>query len=352
MKTQQEKPKVDNHFLTVAAEVEYVDRMYPTEKACFTEIWRRIRPNRRCQFCGSARLKLRFRTRIGNCGRCGKKFWLTAGTIFARMRVARPYLVAIQLAEKGVPFSARLLSRVCNIAYATALQIFKKVMSAVLGAMKESAILVSSFEFDSLICKRSLETSARKHPVSEQENAIELSLQKPCSTEQTFEERISVFKQPALVCASEGDSEGNQIAESPEKRIYDLLSNDPQSIDQLIAASRLEPKVVIATVSILELTDLAALVPGNRVVLSAERLCADLPLLDLQSQASVNHVIWFIKKFFHGVSRKYIQIYLAAYWCFIDRVRWADGAVFKQCCQTASIDMRTFVSPLNLQLCA
>ncbi|MBS1954057.1 MAG: hypothetical protein JST89_07725 [Cyanobacteria bacterium SZAS-4] len=355
MKTQQEKPKVDNHFLIVAAEVDFVDRVYPTEKACFSEIWRRIRPNKRCQFCGSARLKLKFGNRIGNCGRCGKKFRLTAGTIFRKMRMARPYLVAIRLCERGIPCSARLLSRVCNIAYASALHIFNMIWGAVLKAMRNDGVLVSSFEFNAAICKRSLETPAQKHPVNEQEHAQEVNSESAVNLEEEFAARISVFK-PELnlvteSIASADDAASTPVAPCPERQIYGLLSSEPRSIDDLVALSRLEAKVVIATVSILELTDLATLVSGNRVVLSADRLRAQQPQVDSQTQAHVGQFVWFIKKFFHGVSRRYIQIYLAAYWCFIDRIRWAKGAVFEQCCKTAGVDLKTFVSPLNLQFC-
>lgn len=357
MKAQQEKPKVDNHFLMVAAEIDFVDRVYPTEQACFSEIWRRIRPNKRCQFCGSARLKVKFGNRTGNCGRCGKKFRMTAGTIFARMRVARPYLVALRLCEKGIPFSARLLSRLCGIAYETALHIVKKIFGAVLMAMKEVSVLVSSFEFNPAICKRSIETPAQKHPVSEQEHLIETSSQNASSLEEAFAGRISALK-PELTSSnanslsSNADEEGSEVKRCPERQIYELLSSEPQSIDDLIVASRLEPKVVIATVSILELTDLATLVSGNRVILSSEGLRAQLPQLDAQTQIHINQAVWFIKKFFHGVSRRYIQIYVAAYWCFLDRLRWANGAVFEQCCRTSGVDLETFVSPVELQFCA
>ena len=355
LKAQHERPKVDSHFLIVAAEVNFVDRMYPTEQACFSEIWRRIRQNKRCQFCGSARLKVRFGKRTGNCGKCGKKFWLTAGTIFERMRSARPYLVAIHLLEKGIPFSARTLSRVCNIAYETASQIFKKIMNAVSVAMSGTAILVSSFEFNSLICKRSLETDARRHPVTEQEDAREVQRQDASSIEKIIEERTGGFNQPAPgpVCEEKSSQidAAEQVAPSTPELIYELLSKEPQSMDQLIAASGLEPGVVVATVSILELADIATRLSGNRVVLSAELSSASLPQLDSQVRGSINQAIWFIRKFFHGVSRKYVQIYLAAYWCFIDRARWSEGKVFKQCCQTARVEMKTFVSPLELRFC-
>ncbi len=356
MKTQLEKPKVDNHFLIVAAEVDFIDRVYPTEQACFSEIWSRIRQNKRCQFCGSARLKLKFGNRIGNCGKCGKKFRMTAGTIFERVRVVRPYLVAMRLCDRGVPFSARLLSRVCGIAYASALHIFKTLMGAVMMAMQESSVLVSSFEFNSIVCKRSIETPAQKHPVSEQEHAHEMSLQNAVSIDEAFADKISEFNSE-LISASDSKSlkTGEESAETmhgPERQIYELLSNQPQSIDELIAVSRLDSKVVIATVSVLELTDLATIVSGNRVVLSAERLSAQLPQLHPQTQAQISQVVWFIKKIFHGVSRRYIQIYLAAYWCFLDRIRWANGAVFEQCCKTAGIDLKTFVSPTQLQFCS
>jgi len=263
--------------------------------------------------------------------------------------------VPILLAERGIPFNARILSRVCNIVYSTALEIFKKIMNAIYMAMSDSAILISSFEFNALICKRSLETDARRHPVTEQEDAGAVQLQNT-GVEKIIEERTSGFNHSVGPDCEEKKSQTgaleSKIVPSNQKLIFELLSKEPQSMDQLIATSGLEPKDVVATVSILELSELATRLSGNRIVLAAELFTPFRPELDSKVRGSINQAIWFIRKFFHGVSRKYIQIYLAAYWCFLDREKWSAGTVFKQCCETPGIEMKTFVSPVQLRFCA
>lgn len=46
---------------------------------------------------------------------------------------------------------------------------------------------------------------------------------------------------------------------------------------------------------------------------------------------AIASAIVFIRKYFHGVSNKYLQLYLAALWCHIDRSRWTTGAVLMAC---------------------
>src|SRR5207248_1164481 len=46
-----------------------------------------------------------------------------------------------------------------------------------------------------------------------------------------------------------------------------------------------------------------------------------------ESKGSTLAVIDFVRSNYRGISRKYLQNYLAAYWCWIDRTRWHSGSL-------------------------
>ncbi len=351
MKNFRQKAKVDAHRRRAIDAVNEIDRKYPTDKACLNVIWRRVRKCKRCQHCNSSKLKLT-NERFGFCGKCGKKFWLTSGTVFKHMRNPRPYLIAIELAERGISFNARLLSWLSDVVYSTALLIFKKVMGTVALSMPANCESVSSFEFDSVICKRSLETSARKHPVTEQEDRL-IPTNSICDEVDGNLHAESIPGSGAAL-GSGGDEYAKTPSESttsitPEEHIYALVLHEPRSIDALVSASGLDSASALAAISILELSNLVIVTAGNRVSVSLETLKKSAtppsPLVQDHIERTKKH----IKRAFHGVSRKYIQIYVAAYWCLLDRNRWSEGEVFKQCCRS-NIRIRNFISSVELRL--
>ena len=58
-------------------------------------------------------------------------------------------------------------------------------------------------------------------------------------------------------------------------------------------------------------------------------------LADCQQQFGISmaiaSAIAFIRKYFHGVSHKYLQLYVAAFWCHVDRATWKKGSVLMAC---------------------
>ena len=63
--------------------------------------------------------------------------------------------------------------------------------------------------------------------------------------------------------------------------------------------------------------------------------------------------IKFIRQYFHGSSRKYLQFFLAAYWCKTDREKWPDWSLLKACRNFRAIgeeEIISFISPLLLNL--
>jgi transposase-like protein len=360
----------DERFVVLCAEVNAIDKQYPSEEKRINAIWRMLRASVQCPSCGCSKLRRKSGSRTGNCKKCSKKVWFTSGTIFEKMRESRPYLVAIHLAQKGIPFNASELHRLVGNAYSSSLEIFKKIMSIVLGAMEEKSVSVSSFEFSPVICKRSSETEARKHPVTEQENLIEQLVEQVDSNngDALVENKIKEFKMPENRAETSDLAEGGTMETaqnegiSPqedlcrdEKLIYGLMSDQPVSVDQLIAKSGLKIQNALAAVSMLGVVDLVRSLPGDRYVLSTATNGVSSSPSDPQISDAVDRAVNFVRRHFHGVSRKYIQIYLAAYWCFIDRARWSNDAWFKQCRlfrQTGRISIDSYVSPLILQFCS
>jgi hypothetical protein len=63
---------------------------------------------------------------------------------------------------------------------------------------------------------------------------------------------------------------------------------------------------------------------------------------------AVGAAIAYIRTHFQGVSGKCLQLYLASFWCHLDRARWSNGAILLACIEHAPISYQeifSFVSP-------
>lgn len=66
--------------------------------------------------------------------------------------------------------------------------------------------------------------------------------------------------------------------------------------------------------------------------------------LTFESIASaISAAIAYIRTYFHGVSRKCLQLYLASFWCHFDRVRWSQGAILLACLEHPPISYESIV---------
>lgn len=231
---------------------------FPTEEDCVEALYTKFADQTvKCSSCQSDITQRNYGARIGKCQVCQKKNWFTAGTFFHRIRRAKPWLAAIWLLERGITVSAGLLHRLADIATSTAWLILKKLHLVINTELQNApqAVLEPSASFLPAICKRSSETPALSHPVSEQ-----------------------------------------------------------------VAIERREGKPACTTAS--HASDLVA---------------------------SIN----FIREHFHGASRKYLQFFLAAYWCKTDRETWSRWSLLKACRRFRKISLEeiiAFSSPLLLKL--
>lgn len=292
------------------------NRRFPT----YVAIWRALCLKAvqtglvQCRHCSDSSLIWRDGSRVLQCENCEGYTWITSGTIFHRMRKPRPWLLAIWLQERGVLISGARLARMARVAQSTAAVILKKLACVVGDYMYESASKADSISFRKSICKRSRETPARMHPRDEE-------------------------------CEPLADEMSNHPSQSPtvnldtrETTVVERLSRLPVSFDELLRRTGMSIQELSSILAILEIYNLINRLPGNNIVLATE-----LPTRALNSKLSSNFLVefyWFIRDTHHGISRKYLQHYLASHWSYLSRNRWKRGVLLDSCWRAGPVFYR------------
>lgn len=183
---------------------------------------------------------------------------------------------------------------------------------------------VSSAEFAILLFRRSRETPARRHPSAEQEE-VERKLW------------LEKMKNGQL-----DNSLESQLAGS-EKAVYGLLSDQPTTFDKLKVNTDLDTGILTSALMMLELAGLARR-SGDQYVRHASNLNGVREILDDDTAQIVADFLDYVRIIFHGISRKNLQLYLAAYWCDVDGRRWQPGALLHACIQSRPISGREILA--------
>jgi hypothetical protein len=319
---------------------------FRTSEDCIEALCRR-HAMRECRRCGSSKVYKRYGARLLQCKNCKRESWRTAGTFFQYMKVPRAWLAAIWFMEHGCMINASILSKLVCIAYSSALNILKKLMIVIENHMHENTISVPSAVFLSVVAKRSRETRARAHPQTEIEDA---NRQAHMEDEDTHGEA----KRGEL---SADDREELSIQ---EREIYDALSLDPIQFDSLCERIEMPVAELSAHLTMLEIKGFVERMAGDRYTkISAHRSIKSSMFADVTPskvdtlQATVNEIIAFVRLTYHSVSRKYLQNYLAAYWCGKDRVKWNIGSLLQSCHRIPHItdsEILNYVSPNLLKI--
>jgi hypothetical protein len=259
--------------------------------------------------------------------------------------------------EDGVDFNAGDLHRLGYIAASTALEILKKLNTVIFSEMEaeSNAIDVYSGQFAPIVCKRSLETPANEHPTTEQDE---------------LEKRLLSKDQGAFAPGSSQSSGGTHSRRAavnalsgPQLAVYELLSTDPIDFETLREKTNMPIGPLSATLSLLELEELVERLTGDKYVCSTGGAAASRKAWAMQSSNGEDAAIYgtemisssinFVRSGFHGVSRKYLQLYLAAHWCHVDRARWSSNKLLKACRRFREVkpaEIRAFVSPLFMKV--
>lgn len=297
------------------------------------DILRRI-DFRGCSYCGTKEVRMNSDGRSAYCSKCRANSQITAGTFFhgmSRLDVLHPQIYFL---EAGVKFSAHQIRTLFECAYGTAWGANKKIKKVIMDAMNGALDEIHSCFFESLYVKRSIETPARHHPRAEQRLVEDLqgnhSEQKNGNdTQSTWETADSTNHQT--------NSESSII--EPDHPLLSVFDDQPISLERIISKVQKPFSEVCMELLYLELDNLVEKLPGNKYVRKATAKGNGLFISSIQlfeqndhkPQDGINKIVDFIKEVFHGVSRKYLQFFLAIFWHHHDKTRWRRGQLIEAC---------------------
>lgn len=136
----------------------------------------------------------------------------------------------------------------------------------------------------------------------------------------------------------------------------EVLSARPVHFDVLCAKTNLLSKDMSAFLMLLELSGAAQRLVGDRYQrIRKSRKIKDVDDLppDLKLMISAFHN--FVRAKFQGISRKHLQLYLAAFMCFLNRGKWERGRILNACWQRRKIrrkDLLNYVTPEQVLMLA
>lgn len=269
----------------------------------------------------------------------------TAGdTIFSHMKKVRPFFSMVMLTLRGVPFNPYQIHKYLKTkSYSPNWKAHRRIMGAALEELKKKSKKVSSFLFNAVIQRRSVETAARQHPTTEQVSELRSQFKK--KGKHWFEKKIMEFW-------GETDLDAEHAREIADyRKVYDLLADGPLSLEQIIEKSDLPVATPLIAVNILLVCNL--LRKTNNGLYEHNDTATDaLDLQDTTLIVKVSGAIEFIDFLFQGVSRRYIQLYTASYWCFSEHSRKKRANLLNQFCTNKYnvANIENYVSPLLIDV--
>lgn len=278
-----------------------------------------------CAHCDHHQITTGEIRRMYLCQRCSKEIWVTAGTFFDHVRKFRPYLATIFLYERGVILSVSSLSKLLGISLSMAALISKKIALLVSEILRSSKRDVQSSMLSSLVCRRTTETPQRQHPVAE-----EVEVQKSLSL--LAEKRQKKTSNPPELSLI-------------ESQVLELLSETPISFSEICERMRLDCPTASATIVFLELRELATCLPGDKYIRSMQSKQDVKHAYERRKNANKHSAIThsfikFVEERYQGVGRKYLQLYVALFWIFIDRKRWGPDTILNFCARSRHVPYR------------
>ncbi len=277
------------------------------------------------------------------CSVCKKEIWITSSTLFRRVKQLKAWLGAIYLMGHGAVVTSNKLSELGGTAISTALNIVRKIGLVIEGERQQEAIdtsyKIASMEFVSIFCRRSMLTLPKVHP--------SIALEDAPSQEQDSE--------------SADDAQSPEADLSPnELEILHLLGTEPMTQDQICDLTKLSVSEVGGALVVLELEGLIEAHPGGRFSKKKAQKQANADAATMHTRnkekdiympsmgALVGRVIDMTQSIRGGISRKYLQIYLASMWCQLDRARWNETSLLHAFIRSAEIcyqDILDYESP-------
>lgn len=239
------------------------------------------------------------------CIHCQKPVWVTADTMYKRARLFRPRAIIIHWKENGVIISANQAAKLLKVSNHLVNMIFKQIGIMIQSQIPENASEIETSEFIEIVSRRTLKTPADVPPADE-ENAV-------------LREDESATKD-RVIDASHNLSDN-------EKKVLEVLSEKAQHFDVLFEQTQLSVSDLSSTLMLLELRGWLDVLTGDKFALK-KKVVACNRVQDADKEGfTTTDFIYYIKDFFQGIGRKYLQPYASLRWISIDRERWPNNSL-------------------------
>lgn len=186
------------------------------------------------------------------------------------------------------------------------------------GTISDSAPILIGSELLPIIFRRSRETPKRFHPQAEQ-TAVEEELS---NMYEEANEDGKVAGQPAISL-----NNLNPL----QQQILELMSDKPISVDDLCVITSQPAGLIGSAVVMLSLEGLVQDLPGGRYAKTVQPptvAFGKVGSIITPPPELVKAAMKFIRHHYQGVSRKCLQLYLATFWCCVDKISWKEGDLF------------------------
>ncbi len=279
----------------------------------------------RCKHCGSDDVTFLDGGRVIECDQCNKHTFVTASTFFKNVKHVRAWVAAIWFLERGVAVSKSRFSRLLEIAFSTAWGIFKKFSIVIQSKMDSQALFVPSEYFRKAISKRSRSTAGRRRPFEEEKSSGRLF-------ENLVTETGGLHNQTKNINEVSSSSANPLMDLSPlQIEIFNLLCDEPIKLGELQERTGKLAHEILSAISMLEILGLAVKADNGYLKVQTSSSNPDASAVSPQDLKTINSFISFVHGTFHGISRKYLQLFLAEYWCLLDKNRWKIDSLLMEC---------------------
>ncbi|MDX2106565.1 MAG: hypothetical protein SFY67_09200 [Candidatus Melainabacteria bacterium] len=312
---------------------------FADEQTCMNYVLHKLAKEVRCKECQGGNVRRLARSRDCICNDCGTISSLTAGTIFNGVRKIGPYLKMIWLLERGLAFNCFQIHKHLGIAYSTCLAIFKKLSTVIKDLMENREKKIGSALFMPIFMKRSRLTPLNEHPQAEQKMAY-----------------LKVTVKDEFNKSSEDVELKLGSLSDFDRKVYELIRVGKIDLDNIL--QKLEATVHDVMLPLFELEDAGLIerLPANYFALKDNSNSHLHQNLDAQPYSHklkkhVSKCLLFLREKFRGISRKYLQNYLAVFWCWTDRKTWGPNSLLRACLRSPEISYHqilTYETPLDV----
>ena len=310
---------------------------YSSDDALMTGFFEFLNLGRRCSHCQSARVKRPPLGRSLICGACNRRSWITKGTLFEGAKKIQPWFVALWFRAHGVALSSSKLAQVAGVSQSTAWTILKKLDLVLASRLSDFAVSVPSGIFTRLFTRRSSVTPALSHPSAEEslredleETPIDSAIDSgsigegdPAGQDSSQSMVIGSTEQALLLCLSQLEPGGNC------------------SFDELLQKINATTGELSASLVMLELTGKIRVSPGDRFSLVTEEGVSAkdsyLQSMSAEVESARDRFIEFVQRVHGGISRKYLQLSLAAFGSLLLLPSQTLEGIFEVCARTRRV---------------